>query len=77
MRLGEIVVERQRPFVALLGLVGLAGVMASQAQVVPGLPVRRDQGRGTLQFFHGLRVFALLDQPFALEQGSRARRRAT
>src|SRR5207248_10089825 len=56
---------------------GLAGIMISQSEIVPGMRVvGQKRGRG-LQFLERLRIFATLDESFTIKQGTRPGRSTT
>lgn len=79
VRLGQVPVALEGVLVGPMGLLGLARVMAGQTQVIPGDSVGLEQcrGRGGFQLLDRLLGAALFEEPFALQQRARPRRRAT
>ena len=68
MRFAEIVVDQEGASIGLFGFVELAGMVISQAQIVPCLGVGGNECGGEFEFFDGLCVFALVDEFFALNE---------
>ena len=76
MGFAEVVINEEGPSIGLFSLAGLAGVVISEAKVVPCLGVGGDECGGKFEFFDGLCVFAPVDEFCALKEGLGAGRSA-
>ena len=73
MSFAEIVINEEGASIGLFGFAGLVGVMISEAEVIPCLGIGGNKCGGEFEFFNGLRVFAFVDEFFALNKGFGAR----
>ena len=69
MGFAEVVIEQKGTSISVFGFAELAGVMISEAEVIPGLGVGGNECGGEFEFFYCLGVFAFVDELFALEEG--------
>ena len=74
--LAQVLVQGQCPAVGLLSFSPLARIMPSQAQIIPCLCIRDEQGSGRRQSLHRLSIFPPLDQPLPLQHRPWTRRLA-
>ena len=79
MRFDEVVIQGERLLISLLCLRRPAGAMTGEAEVIPRLRVGFEQRGGDRQPkpLDRRHAIAAIQQPFAVEQGPRSRRRAS
>ena len=71
MRLHQVAVQGQGALIGQRGVGGLTGVLARDAEIIPGLRVRGHQRRRQFQFLHRVGIIALNEELFAFQQRAR------